>query len=260
MENNVAEMPKKDRTKLYGRIIRFSAIMLITVSVLYILLTFLSHGADDGRNAYRMNWLNGLTAGGGMYSDAVAMGSLEAIQAAIDFGDYNVKLDVKMEENTVVLDYENSYPLRDALELTLKNNCGVILEITDGGAKTAEAICNLLEEMEYNNAHLAIQSEDTEAIAWLKDNRPLVIRGLVTGSLENSNLNGFERFLHRNMLLNYTCRPFYVVYDAKYLPTLATDAIRKQIYVLAGETSDIKDIEAIGESVDGFILEGYSFT
>lgn len=260
MENNTPETPKKkNRSKLYGLLIRIAAIAVIVISVLYAVLTFFTHGVDDGRNAYRMNWMRDLSAGGGMYSDTIPMGSLEAIQAAIDFGNYNVKLDVRLENDTVVLDYENSYPLKDALELTLKNNCGVVLEITQGGAKTAEAICKLLEEMEYNNAHLAIQSADTDAVSWLKDNRPLVIRGLVTGGLEDSDLNGFEKFLHRNMLLNYTCRPFYVVYDADFLPTLASDMIRDQIYVLAGETSDIKDIEALGESVDGFILEGYSF-
>lgn len=260
MENNTAQAPvKKDRSRLYGLIIRIAAIAVIVISVFYGVLTFLSHGAEDGRNAYRMNWMRELTAGGGLYSDTIPMGSLEAIQAAIDFGNYNVKLDVKLENETVVLDYENSYPLRDALELTLKNNCGVILEIKEGGEKTAEAICALLEEMKYDNGHLAIQSEDTKAIEWLKDNRPLVIRGLVTGDLKETDLNGFEKFLHRNMLLNYTCRPFYVVFDADCLPTLASDSIRKQIYVLSGKTSDIKDIEALNESVDGFILEGYTF-
>lgn len=250
---------KKGKASLSIRLIRIGAVALLVGSLLYALLAFLTHGDPTFTGTYYMSWLRGLSAGGGCYSDTVAMGSTEAVKMAIEDGGYNVKLDVTLENGVLMTDYENSYPLSEALTLTGGGACGVILQINSGGAEAAEKLCALLSEMDYQG-NLAVQSTDTQVLSWLKDNRPNVVRGLVTGHLEGEDMSGFDKFLHRNMMKNYTCRPHYVVYDASSLPTVAAKAIHREIPVLAGNVADITYITELSDTVDGYILEDFNFS
>ena len=237
-------------------LVRVAVILLFVTAILYGVISYLAH--PDTIDEVRVVWMRSLIAGGGIYSDTVERGSADAVQAAVDDSSYLLKLDVKLEGGTVVTDYENSLSLESLLPLTTNGKCGVIFEITGGGADAAQALCELLTKAQYTG-NVAVQSSDLSALEWLKDNRPYVIRGLVTGKLENADMNGFTKFLHRNMLLNYRCRPDYVVFDSKSMPTVAANAIRKQIYVLAGDVADIDEITRLSGKVDGYILEDFAF-
>ena len=250
---------KKGKASLVIRLIRIGAVALLVVSLLYALLAFLTHGDPTFTGTYYVSWLRGLSAGGGCYSDTVAMGSTEAVKTAIEEGSYNVKLDVILKDGVLMTDYETSYPLSEALALTGDGACGVILQVNGGGEQAAETLCALLSELDYQG-NLAVQSTDTQVLAWLRDNRPNVVRGLVTGHLEGEDMSGFDKFLHRNMMKNYTCRPHYVVYDASSLPTVAAKAIRKEIPLLAGDVADITCITELSDRVDGYILEDFDFS
>ena len=249
---------KKDRRKLYTRLVMIAAALVIVLSVCYSLLTFFTHGDSDSNNPYKIAWLRGLTAGGGLYSDTLAQGSEEAVKAAIDDKSFNLLLHtVLTEDGSLKLDYENGGLLKDRLALTKGGKCNVIIQINGGGMKAAEELCSLLTDMEYEG-NLAVQSADIEVLQWLSENRPYVLRGIVTGDIDELPLSGFEKFCHRNMLLNFKCRPHYAVFDAEYMPTVASSYISREMPVLA-VTSDINDITALSDSVYGFILEGYSF-
>lgn len=256
-ETTISPTPKR-KIPWYTRLIRIAAVTILIGSLLYMLFAYLTHGDPTFTGNYYTLWLRGLSAGGGCYSDTVAKGSLKAVELAVADGNYNVKLDVVLKDGTLMTDYEDSYPLADALSLTGGGACGLIVQINEGGAVAAETLCDLLTTLDYQG-NLAVQSSDTEALRWLKDNRPNVIRGLVTGHLDGEDMNGFDKFLHRNMMKNYTCRPHYVVYDVTSLPSVAAKVIRDEIYVLAGEVADVDKITQLSETVDGFVLENFKF-
>ncbi len=257
-ESGGVVLPRKKKTPWYTRLIRVAAVVLLCGSLLYALLTYLTHGDPSFQNGYYMLWMKGLTAGGGCYSDSVSKGSKEAVELAVADGNYNVKLDVVLKDGVLVTDYEGSLPLKDLLPLTGEGKCGLIVQINGGGQAAAETLCTLLTDTEYQG-HVAVQSWDTHVLTWLKDNRPGVLRGLVTGRLTETSMDGFDKFLHRNGMKNYTCRPHYMVFDSDCLPSAAAKILRGEMLILAGNVADLQEITRLADATDGYILENFAF-
>lgn len=238
-------------------IIKAAAILIIVLSLLYMLLVFLTHGDDDSSNPYKVDWIRGITLDGGWCEDAASQGTEEAIRLAAENGGVNLLLRVTADGNgEIVLNYENGCSLAQALDITTGGECSVIIQIDGGGGAAAEALCEFLTLQGYEG-NLAVQSADMDALAWLMENRPNVIRGLVTGG-DRTGSGGFEGFLAGSMLLNYRCRPHYVVYDAGSLPNISASYIRGQMYVLAAGAEDAERIAELDGSADGFLIDSWA--
>ena len=236
------------------RIVLAVTLTIVGLSLLYILFTFLTHGDPSLAGTYNTAWLTlNMTVDGGCFSENSPKGSLDAIRAAAELS-ANVKLDAALSDGELVLDYGEKVKLADALAVTEENKTGVIVEVD--GKDAAEAFVSLLKAIEYKNGNVAVQSSDPDALAYLKDNCPTLLRGLVTGDLSDTGYNGFEQFLHRNLFYNYRARPHYVVYDADHLPCLAAKNIRKgKILVLADIDELTEDkISSLEDETDALIF------
>lgn len=195
-------------------------------------------------------------AGGGCIGEDAPYSSLEAIGRAIDYS-YIVKLPVKLIDGEVVIASDSPYALETALE-RVNGKTGVILDIKaeDGnGAELSQKIYEIIEQYEGN---LAVQSSDLEALSWFKDNADNVIRGLSTGSLEDTDLSGFEKLLHRNMLLNYKALPYYIACDDEYLPNTIISDVNNDAYVIAQDIDNLEAAKNATEYSDNICIEGFS--
>ena len=236
----------------------FRAVLIVTLTVvglmlLYMLFTFFTHGDPSLTGTYNTAWLTqNMTVDGGYYETA-PKGSLDAIRAAAEV-DANVKLNVTLSEGELFLDYGENVKLADALAITEENRTGVIVEVD--GKDAAEAFVALLQKLDYRNGNVAVQSKDVTALSYLKNNCPTLLRGLVTGDLTDTDLNGFEGFLHRNMFYNFRARPHYVVYDDDHLPCVAASLIRKGDILVLADADELthEKIASLGEITDGLIL------
>jgi len=245
----------KQKKPLYFRVLCAVTLAVVGVMLLYMLLTFFTHGDSSLSGTYNTAWLTAnMTVDGGCFSETAPKGSLDAIRAAAELS-YNVKLRACLKEDTLFLDYENGDTLANALAVTEENRAGVIVQLAD--EKAAEAFLTLLRTLDYQNGNVAVQSSDVACLAYFKENCPNMLRGLVTGALTDTSLNGFEKFLHRNLFRNFRCRPHYVVYDEAHLPCLAASAMRRQNVLVLAEVeklpSDVSSLLSLEEETDGLI-------
>lgn len=195
-------------------------------------------------------------AGGGCIGEDAPYSSLEAIDRAISY-EYIVKLPVKLIDGEAMIASESPYALQTALE-RVNGQTGIILDIKsqDGnGAELSQKIYELIKDYKGN---LAVQSSDLEALSWYKDNADNVIRGLSTGSLEDTALSDLEKFFHRNMLLNFKVLPYYIACDNEYLPNMIISDVNNDAYVISQNIDDLDEAKEATEHSDNICIEGFS--
>ena len=104
--------------------------------------------------------------------------------------------------------------LQDVLRL-FEGNAPLIIELKpEGGnhAALADAVCRMLET--YKGV-FCIESFDPRCIAWLRKNRPDIIRGFLTENFfhSKSDLPSFLKFALKHCLTNITTVPDFVAYQ-----------------------------------------------
>ena len=195
-------------------------------------------------------------ANGGCTGENIKAGSLEAIQTAISY-EYIIKLPVKLVDSEIKVMTDNPYELKDALEL-INGQVGVIVDMqTENGNSevTASAVYEIIKAYKGN---IAVESWDLDALKWFKDNASSVIRGLSTGQLNQAALNGFEKFLHKNMLLNYKALPYYIACDYESLPNAIISDVNKDAYVIATGITDAETAKKATQYSDNVCIDGFS--
>ncbi len=195
-------------------------------------------------------------ANGGCTGENAKAGSPEAIENAISY-EYIVKLPVKLIDGKAMVASDNPYELKEALD-KINGQTGVIADIkteNGNGNELASAIYGVIKEYKGN---FAVESSDLDALKWFKDNAPNVIRGLATGELDDTDLSGFEKLMHRNMLLNFKVLPYYIACDYESLPNMIISDINRDAYVIATGITDAETARLATEYSDNVCIDGFS--
>ena len=133
--------------------------------------------------------------------------------------------------------------LSQVLEL-FSGEAPLIVELKPNGGnqnELCEAACNMLDN--YKGAY-CIESFDPRCVAWLRKNRPEVIRGQLTEDFfkSNSNLPAALKFIMKHQLFNLFTRPDFVAYRFSDRKTLSNFFCRK-IWKVQGVSWTIRNKE-----------------
>jgi glycerophosphoryl diester phosphodiesterase len=182
----------------------------------------------------------------GYHGPGIPENSMAAFGAAIQNG-YTIELDVHATKDDVLvvfhddnLDRMTGYnkPIEDCTfaeirELVLDSTAekipalaevldavngrvGLLIEIKPHPriGHVEELICRLLDTYQ---GKFAVASFDPWILAWFYHNRPMYIRGQISGGLNRTNLPVLQHFLHKNLVVTLVSRPDFISYEYRYL-------------------------------------------
>ena len=199
----------------------------------------------------------------GLHGNGIPENSMAAFRAALDHG-YGIELDIHLlrDGNLAVMhdsllnrttgqsgyiedlttEELNNYRLegtdetipqfREVLEL-FDGKAPLIVELKpEGGNQAAltEAACKMLER--YQGVY-CLESFDPRCVAWLKKNRPQLIRGQLTENFTKSrnDLPDYLRFALTHNLLNFLGRPDFVAYKFADRKDSFTTALCRKLWI-----------------------------
>lgn len=232
-------------------------IVLAIISILILLFVFLVKGrtGHPGLPALR-GWYY---AHRGLHGDGVPENCMNAFRAAKDAG-YGIELDIHMmaDGNLAVIHdsslkrtagtdvpieelttaqlgayylegTQEKIPLLSQVLDLFRGEAPLIVELKPHGGNHAalcEAVCNMLSN--YKGVY-CIESFDPRCIAWLRKNRPHVIRGQLTENFfqSKSKLPAILKFVLRHQLLNVFTRPDFIAYRFADRKTISNFLCRK---------------------------------
>jgi glycerophosphoryl diester phosphodiesterase len=221
----------------------------------------------------------------GLHSTGIPENSMAAFRAALEKG-YGIELDIHLmkDGNLAVIhdssllrtagadvriedltaeDLENyrlegteeTIPLfRDVMAL-YEGKAPMIVElkpVDSNHAALAEAACDILKD--YQGIY-CMESFDPRCIAWLKKNRPHIIRGQLTENFvaNDNKLHPAIRFALTHNLLNFTTVPDFVAYKFADRRSSFTTALCRNAWDIHGVTWTIK----CQEDFDTAVQEGW---
>lgn len=228
----------------------------------------------------------------GLHGNGVPENSMAAFKAALDHG-YGIELDVHLlkDGNLAVIhdsllnrttgqaghiedlttEQLQEYHLQGTEEtipefmdvLTLYNGkAPLIIELkpeNGNQAALAEATCKMLET--YKGV-FCIESFDPRCVAWLKKNRPDIIRGFLSENFtkSRSDLPDYLKFALTHLLTNAICVPDFVAYKFADRNDSFSVRICRQLWKAQGVSWTLKTKEAYDTAVkEGWIpiFEGF---
>lgn len=253
--------------------------VLVILAVLYVLSTMCRKG-HTGLKALQ-GWGY---AHRGLHGNGIPENSMAAFRAALE-GGYGVELDVHlMKDGNLAVIHDASlkrtagadvkiedltaddlanYPLegtaeciplfRDVLDL-FAGKAPIIVELKAAGnnhAALTEAVCNMLES--YDGTY-CLESFDPRCVAWLKKNRPHLIRGQLTENFVagKGKLPLVLKFILTHQIENFLILPDFVAYKFADRKTLSNVLARK-FWGAQGVTWTIKS----QEDYDTAVAEGW---
>lgn len=221
----------------------------------------------------------------GLHGNGIPENSMAAFRAALD-GGYGIELDIHLmrDGNLAVIhdasllrtagadvriedltaeDLENyrlegtdeKIPLfRDVMAL-YEGKAPMIVELKPVGgnhAALAEAACELMKD--YKGVY-CMESFDPRCVAWLRKNRPEVIRGQLTENFvaHDSKLHPAIRFLLTHNLLNFSTVPDFVAYKFDHRHDSFTTALCRNVWDVQGVSWTIR----CQEDYDTAVQEGW---
>ncbi len=103
---------------------------------------------------------------------------------------------------------------------------------------------------------VAVQSFNPYSIAWFRRNAPKIVRGLLAGDLDETDLGALQKFVLRRLLLAPSVRPHYVGYDLRALPFWSPSWLRNLGIPLVAWTVRTESQRARARALaDNFIFE-----
>jgi glycerophosphoryl diester phosphodiesterase len=223
----------------------------------------------------------------GFHSPGIPENSMAAFRAAIQNG-YTIELDVHATKDDVLVVFHDDnlarmtgYPktvedctfaeIRDlVLDSTaekipalaevldaVNGRAGLLIEIKQHPriGHVEELICRLLDHYPGN---FAVVSFDPRILAWFYRNRPMYIRGQISGGLKGTKLPVLQRFLLKNLVVALISRPDFIAYEYRYLSRwIRFFAGMFRLPVLAWTIRDPATAKRCREEGHGLIFEGF---
>ena len=261
---------------------------IIIVLILLFLFTLRCRSAHPGMEALK-GWSY---AHRGLHGNGVPENSMAAFKAALN-GGYGIELDIHLlkDGNLAVIhdsllnrttgqpgriedlttEQLKDYRLEGTEEtipefmdvLTLYNGkAPLIVELkpVDGNhAALTEAACRMLES--YKGSY-CLESFDPRCIAWLKKNRPQIIRGQLTENYfkSRSDLPDYLKFLLKHNMTNFLTVPDFVAYRYADRKDTVTNDICRRLWKAQGVSWTLRTPDEYRVAVDeGWlpIFEGF---
>lgn len=228
----------------------------------------------------------------GLHGNGIPENSMAAFRASLEKG-YGIELDVHLlkDGNLAVIhdsllnrttgqpghvedlttEQLKDYPLegteetiptfREVLDL-YDGKAPIIVELkpeNGNQAALSEAVCNMLES--YQGAY-CLESFDPRCVAWVKKNRPHLVRGQLTENFfkSRSDLPDYLKFALAHNLLNFMGRPDFVAYRFADRHDSFTTALCRKLWKCQGVTWTITSKEDFDTAVaEGWlpIFEGF---
>lgn len=148
--------------------------------------------------------------------------------------------------------------LEEVLEL-VDSKVAILIEIKDckDYIELSEKTYEILKGYEGN---YAIQSFNPFILEWYKNNASEVIRGQLSGTFTegSESLNSFEKFVLKNMLLNFKSKPNYIGYELDGIPKSKLESLRKKgVPIIVWTVKNKEDMEKAYKYSDNITFENF---
>lgn len=148
--------------------------------------------------------------------------------------------------------------LEEVLELA-DSKVAILIEIKDckDYIELSEKTYEILKGYEGN---YAIQSFNPFILEWYKNNASEVIRGQLSGTFTegSESLNSFEKFVLKNMLLNFKSKPNYIGYELDGIPKSKLESLRKKgVPIIVWTVKNKEDMEKAYKYSDNITFENF---
>ena len=148
--------------------------------------------------------------------------------------------------------------LEEVLEL-VDSKVAILIEIKDckDYIELSEKTYEILKGYEGN---YAIQSFNPFILEWYKNNASEVVRGQLSGTFTegSESLNSFEKFVLKNMLLNFKSKPNYIGYDLEGIPKSKLESLRKKgVPIIVWTVKNKEDMEKAYKYSDNITFEKF---
>lgn len=148
--------------------------------------------------------------------------------------------------------------LEEVLEL-VDSKVAILIEIKDckDYIELSEKTYEILKGYEGN---YAIQSFNPFILEWYKNNVSEVIRGQLSGTFTegSESLNSFEKFVLKNMLLNFKSKPNYIGYELEGIPKSKLESLRKKgVPIIVWTVKNKEDMEKAYKYSDNITFENF---
>ena len=148
--------------------------------------------------------------------------------------------------------------LEEVLEL-VDSKVAILIEIKDckDYIELSEKTYEILKGYEGN---YAIQSFNPFILEWYKNNASEVIRGQLSGTFTegSESLNSFEKFVLKNMLLNFKSKPNYIGYELEGIPKSKLESLRKKgVPIIVWTVKNKEDMEKAYKYSDNITFENF---
>ena len=148
--------------------------------------------------------------------------------------------------------------LEEVLEL-VDSKVAILIEIKDckDYIELSEKTYEILKGYEGN---YAIQSFNPFILEWYKNNASEVVRGQLSGTFTegSESLNSFEKFVLKNMLLNFKSKPNYIGYDLEGIPKSKLESLRKKgVPIIVWTVKNKEDMEKAYKYSDNITFENF---
>ena len=148
--------------------------------------------------------------------------------------------------------------LEEVLEL-VDSKVAILIEIKDckDYIELSEKTYEILKGYEGN---YAIQSFNPFILEWYKNNASEVVRGQLSGTFTegSESLNSFDKFVLKNMLLNFKSKPNYIRYDLEGIPKSKLESLRKKgVPIIVWTVKNKEDMEKAYKYSDNITFENF---
>lgn len=162
------------------------------------------------------------------------------------------------EIRTLVLDAtEEKIPALSEVLDAVSGRAGLLIEIkTPSRPGRVEEL--LSQQLDRYMGKFAVVSFDPRILRWFVINRPLFIRGQISGGMKGKNLPVLPRFLLKNLIVTLMSRPDFIAYEYPYLtPWIRFVARMLRLPVLAWTVRDPATAGRFRQAGQNYIFEGF---
>lgn len=164
---------------------------------------------------------------------------------------YEELKDLKLENTNEAI------PTLEEVVQLVNNKVPLIIEIKDG--EDIEGLCKeTYSIMKDYNGKYAIQSFNPFVLQWFNNNAEEVVRGQLSGSFKKDadNLKFYEKFILRNLLLNFKSKPNFIAYELDGVNNLSVKLLQIRNYpIISWTIENEEDMKKAYDKTDNIIFD-----
>lgn len=161
---------------------------------------------------------------------------------------YKELLDLKL------LDTEETIPMLSDVLTLVNEKVPILIEVKNEG-KVGELEERVYEIVKKYKGKIAIQAFNPFVLEWFYKNAKEIPRGQISGSINESNMPFYQKFILRNLLLNFKSKPNFISYEIEYLPNFIVSIQRKMGVPIIAWTVKGINVEELKNKCDNIIFE-----